>query len=96
MAASVGKEASNKQLIWRDYVTGSPKESDMYVKTSTIKLEIPNGSKAVLLKNLYLSCDPVMRIRMNRAEDSIFTSYTPSSVSLYLRVPIYSNTQQFL
>ena len=94
--ASVGKEVSNKQLILRDYVTGSPKESDMYVKTSTIKLEIPNGSKAVLLKNLYLSCNPVMRIRMNRAEDSIFTSYTPSSVSLYLRVHIYSNTQQFL
>ncbi|KAK4566288.1 hypothetical protein RGQ29_002505 [Quercus rubra] len=51
----------------------------MYVKTSTIKLEIPNGSKAVLLKNLYLSCDPDMRIRINRAEDSIFTFYTPSS-----------------
>ena len=65
---------------------------DMYVKTSTIKLEIPNGSKAILLKNLYLSCDPVMRIYMNRAEDSIFTSYTPSSVSLYLRVHIYNNT----
>lgn len=91
MAASVGKEVSNKQLILRDYVTGSPKESDMYVKTSTIKLEIPNGSKAVLLKNLYLSCDPVMRIRMNRAEDSIFASYAPGSVSLYFHVHIYSN-----
>ena len=96
MAASVGKEVSNKQLILKDYVTGAPKESDMYVKTSTIKLEIPNGSKAVLLKNLYLSCDPVMRIRMNRAEDSIFTSYTPGLVSLYFRVHIYGNTQQFL
>ncbi|XP_030940218.1 2-alkenal reductase (NADP(+)-dependent)-like [Quercus lobata] len=62
--ASVRKEVSNKQLILRDYVTGSPKESDMYVKTSTIKLEIPNGSKAVLLKNLYLSYDPVMRIEL--------------------------------
>nr|XP_023895653.1 2-alkenal reductase (NADP(+)-dependent)-like isoform X3 [Quercus suber] len=79
MAASVGKEVSNKQLILRDYVTGSPKESDMYVETSTIKLEIPSGSKAVLLKNLYLSCDPIMRIRMNRAEDSIFASYIPGS-----------------
>ena len=96
MAASVGKEVSNKQLILRDYVTGSPKESDMYVKTSTIKLEIPNGSKAVLLKNLYLSCDPFMRIRMNRAKDSIFTSCTPGSVRLYFHVHIYSNTQQFL
>uniref|UniRef100_A0A2N9H046 Alcohol dehydrogenase-like C-terminal domain-containing protein n=1 Tax=Fagus sylvatica TaxID=28930 RepID=A0A2N9H046_FAGSY len=60
--AKVGEEVSNKQLTLRDYVTGSPKESDMYVKTSTIKLEIPDGSKAILVKNLYQSCDPVMLI----------------------------------
>ena len=80
--AKVGEEVSNKQLTLRDYVTGSPKESDMYVKTSTIKLEIPDGSKAILVKNLYQSCDPVMLICMKSVEDSIFTSYTPGSVSL--------------
>uniref|UniRef100_A0A2N9H077 Enoyl reductase (ER) domain-containing protein n=1 Tax=Fagus sylvatica TaxID=28930 RepID=A0A2N9H077_FAGSY len=39
--ASVGEEVSNKQVIFKDYVTGFPKESDMYVTTSTIKLKLP-------------------------------------------------------
>ena len=62
--ASVGEEVSNKQVIFKDYVTGFPKESDMYVTTSTIKLKLPQGSNGVLVKNLYLSCDPFIRIRM--------------------------------
>ncbi|XP_062170034.1 2-alkenal reductase (NADP(+)-dependent)-like [Alnus glutinosa] len=61
-----GEEVSNKQVIFRDYVSGSPKESDMCVTTSSIKLKVPEGSKAVLVKNLYLSCDPYMRGRMSR------------------------------
>ncbi|KAG7997080.1 hypothetical protein I3843_01G193400 [Carya illinoinensis] len=62
----VGDEASNKQLIFRDYITGLPKESDMYVTTSTIKLKVPEGFHGVLVKNLYLSCDPFMRLHMPR------------------------------
>ena len=64
MASVVGEEVSNKQVIFKDYFTGFPKESDMYVTTSTIKLKVLEGSNAVLLKNLYLSCDPYMRILM--------------------------------
>ena len=60
----VGDEVSNKQLIFRDYVIGSPKESDMYLTTGTIKLKVPEGSNAVLVKNLYLSCDPLMQFFM--------------------------------
>lgn len=53
--ASGEEEVRNKQVIFRDYVTGNPKESDMYVTTSnTIKLKVPQGSVAVLVKNLYL------------------------------------------
>ncbi|XP_059443490.1 2-alkenal reductase (NADP(+)-dependent)-like [Corylus avellana] len=69
------EEVSNKQVLLRDYVTGFPKESDMDVKTSSIKLKVPDGSKAVLVKNLYLSCDPYMRGRMNRP---IIASYIGS------------------
>ena len=79
--ANVGEEVSNKQVIFKDYVTGFPKESDMYVTTSTIKLKVPEGSNAVLLKNLYLSCDPIMRILMQPVVPSDFSSYTPGSVS---------------
>jgi NADPH-dependent curcumin reductase CurA len=88
MASVNGEEVvSNKQVIFRDYVTGFPKESDMYVTTSTIKLKVPEGSNAVLVKNLYLSCDPVMRIRMPRVHLSGFNSYTPGSVSIAVWYP---------
>ncbi|XP_062096261.1 2-alkenal reductase (NADP(+)-dependent)-like [Humulus lupulus] len=58
-------EVSNKQVLLKDYVSGFAKESDMVITSSTIKLKLPEGSKGVLVKNLYLSCDPYMRPRMN-------------------------------
>jgi NADPH-dependent curcumin reductase CurA len=83
--ASVNAEevGSNKQVILRDYVTGFPKESDMYVTTSTIQLKVPEGSNAVLVKNLYLSCDPYMRGLMRPTgsiKASYISSFTPGSV----------------
>ncbi|XP_059447336.1 2-alkenal reductase (NADP(+)-dependent)-like [Corylus avellana] len=68
------KVVSNKQVILRDYVSGFPKESDMYVTTGTVKLKVPQGSNAILVKNLYLSCDPYMRGLM-RPATSIKASY---------------------
>ncbi|PON46712.1 Alcohol dehydrogenase superfamily, zinc-type [Parasponia andersonii] len=59
-------EVSNKQVLLRDYVSGFPKESDLYVTSSTLKLKLLQGSKGVLVKNLYLSCDPYMRNRMQK------------------------------
>ncbi|EXB88295.1 NADP-dependent alkenal double bond reductase P2 [Morus notabilis] len=55
-------EVRNKQVILKDYVSGRvPKESDMIIVTSsTLKLKLPEGSKGVLVKNLYLPCDPTM------------------------------------
>ena len=75
------EEVSNKQVIFRDYVSGFPKESDMYMTTSTISLKVPEGSKAVVVKNLYLSCDPYMRPRMSYTTDSYIHSFKPGSVS---------------
>ncbi|XP_062170100.1 2-alkenal reductase (NADP(+)-dependent)-like [Alnus glutinosa] len=81
MASVKGEEAvRNKQVILRDYVTGYPKESDMYVTTGSIKLKVPEGSNSVLVKNLYLSCDPYMRNRMEPAANaSYIPSFTPGS-----------------
>ncbi|KAK9288825.1 hypothetical protein L1049_017290 [Liquidambar formosana] len=72
-----GEEVANKQVIFKDYISGFPKESDMYVTTGTIRLEVPEGSKAVLVKNLYLSCDPYMRTRMTKMEGSYIDSFEP-------------------
>ncbi|KAF2298303.1 hypothetical protein GH714_021591 [Hevea brasiliensis] len=78
---SEGAVVSNKQVIFKDYVSGFPKESDMYVTTTSTKLKVPEGSKAVLVKNLYLSCDPYMRGRMSNlaSEDPQFSPFQPGS-----------------
>ncbi|KAL9432066.1 hypothetical protein AB3S75_027140 [Citrus x aurantiifolia] len=69
---------SNKQVILKNYVSGFPKETDMYVTTSLIELKVPKGSNGVLLKNLYLSCDPYMRPRMTKdMEGSYIESFEP-------------------
>ncbi|RVW14016.1 2-alkenal reductase (NADP(+)-dependent) [Vitis vinifera] len=74
-----GEAVSNKQVIFRDYVSGFPKESDMYGTTSTISLKVPKGSEAVLVKNLYLSCDPYMRSRMRNIQGSYVDPFKPGS-----------------
>ncbi|WCJ21847.1 Zinc-binding dehydrogenase family protein [Euphorbia peplus] len=72
-------EVSNKQVILKDYVSGFPKEADMYLNTCNINLKVPEGSSnCVLLKNLYLSCDPYMRGRMSNSPSSE-SSFTPGS-----------------
>ncbi|WCJ21854.1 Zinc-binding dehydrogenase family protein [Euphorbia peplus] len=73
-------EIRNKQVLLKNYVTGFPKDSDMEVVTSSMKLKIPEDTKdAVLVKNLYLSCDPYMRNFMNNSDPNSSTrpSYQP-------------------
>ncbi|KAL6976096.1 2-alkenal reductase (NADP(+)) [Sarracenia purpurea var. burkii] len=72
-------EVSNKQIVLRDYVSGSPKETDMAARSGTIRLKVEDGSSAVVVKNLYLSCDPYMRGRMQKSDGSYVESFTPGS-----------------
>ncbi|XVE84386.1 hypothetical protein DITRI_Ditri17bG0008300 [Diplodiscus trichospermus] len=72
----------NKLVILKNYVSdGVPKESDMEVRESSIQLKVPEGTQhAILLKNLYLSCDPYMRNRMKKLEKpSYVASFEPGS-----------------
>ncbi|KAM0052644.1 putative oxidoreductase [Helianthus debilis subsp. tardiflorus] len=74
------EQVQNKQIILKDYVNGFPKESDMpLITSSSIHLNLPEGSNAVLLKNLYLSCDPYIRGRMSESKGSYVDSFTPGS-----------------
>ncbi|KAK9288089.1 hypothetical protein L1049_016536 [Liquidambar formosana] len=76
-----GEVVSNKQVIFRDYITGFPKEKDLILSTGTIHLKVPEVSNAVVVKNLYLSCDPYMRFCMQgEANISDSPSYIPGSV----------------
>ena len=76
---------ANKKVVFKHYITGFAKESDMeVVTTDTIQLKVPEKSKAVLIKNLYLSCDPYVRILMTKSDvhDSLETvpTFVPGSV----------------
>ncbi|OMO84007.1 Alcohol dehydrogenase superfamily, zinc-type [Corchorus capsularis] len=75
----------NKQLIFNKYVSeGLPKESDMEIRESSIQLKVPEGNKdAILLKNLYLSCDPYMRNRMKKLETPSFSFETGKPLNGY-------------
>ncbi|KAJ4723844.1 2-alkenal reductase (NADP(+)-dependent) [Melia azedarach] len=76
--AGNGEVVSNKQVIFKNFVEGFPKETDMYVKTSSVSLKAEEGSNAVVVKNLYLSCDPYMRTRMTFNPDpSELSSFVP-------------------
>ncbi|XP_004510170.1 2-alkenal reductase (NADP(+)-dependent)-like [Cicer arietinum] len=70
-------QVRNKQVILRDYVSGFPKESDMKIVDSIITLKLPQGSNELLLKNLYLSCDPYMRILMTKDTSAGLGAHTP-------------------
>lgn len=76
MANTEAATVTNKQIIFRDYVSGFPRESDLNLTTTTIDLRLPEGSTSVLVKNLYLSCDPYMRICMGKP-DPLSSSLVP-------------------
>ncbi|KAF8041608.1 hypothetical protein BT93_A0262 [Corymbia citriodora subsp. variegata] len=76
----------NKQVIFRDFLPKGafPKESDMEVTESTVELTgaVAESSEGVLVKNLYLSCDPFMRNRMRKLanpSESYIASFEPGS-----------------
>ena len=84
-APVVEPEVKNKQILFRDFLTGYPKESNMVLSTGTIRLKLPSceqgsDSKAILVKNLYLSCDPFMRHMMTPEGGGYAPPYTPGSV----------------
>lgn len=81
--AAEAEVVRNKQVLLKDYVIGFPKESDFIISTeNTMSLKVPENSEGVLLKNLYLSCDPYFRALMIKPDHSIktpFPAFTPGS-----------------
>lgn len=79
MGEELAMRFGNRQVVLNNYIKGSVVESDMSVRDSAVSAEIPDG--AVLLKNLYLSCDPYMLARMKKLESHYVESFTLGSVS---------------
>ncbi|XP_074281306.1 2-alkenal reductase (NADP(+)-dependent)-like [Silene latifolia] len=81
MAEEGSGHVRNKQVMFKDYITGFPEESDMYVNTdNTVILKLPEDSNGILLKNLYLSVDPYLRLLMQKFNTSgVFSPFTPNT-----------------
>ncbi|ERN09885.1 hypothetical protein AMTR_s00013p00130980 [Amborella trichopoda] len=71
---ALGEAVKNMQIILKNYVTGSPKETDFEMVPSSLKLKVPEGSRGVLVKNLYLSCDPYLRFSMSKPKTPSYSS----------------------
>lgn len=78
----LGKTVENKQIIFKGYIGGIPKETDMELKIGKkMNLEkVPRGSNGILVKNFYLSCDPFMRGRMRDFTGSYLPPFVPGEV----------------
>nr|QCX36392.1 RDCT44 [Piper methysticum] len=74
----MGAVVPNKQVLFKDYVVGFPKESDMVVTAGEITLRLPeDAGNSVLVKSLYLSCDPYLRSFMSKLVGSNAQSFVP-------------------
>jgi len=77
--------ARNRKVVLRGYIDRAPREDDMeLVDGGALELRVPEcagGGPAVLVKNLYLSCDPYMRGRMRDFQGSYIPPFKPGSVS---------------
>ncbi|KAL0921063.1 hypothetical protein M5K25_008094 [Dendrobium thyrsiflorum] len=62
-----------KKVVLKNYVSGFPKLSDFEVVETddAIRSVPPEGSEAVVVKNLYLSCDPYMRHLMSTNKEPL-------------------------
>lgn len=71
-------------MVLKRYVTGFPTEDDMELVVAAagaVTLAVPPGSRSVLVKNLYLSCDPYMRGRMSKHDDGSYVQdFVPGEV----------------
>ncbi|PAN27138.1 hypothetical protein PAHAL_5G061100 [Panicum hallii] len=74
--------ARNRKVVLRGYIDRAPREDDMeLVDGGDVALRVPGGAGAptVLVKNLYLSCDPYMRGRMRDFHGSYIPPFKPGS-----------------
>ncbi|KAK8573085.1 hypothetical protein V6N13_099900 [Hibiscus sabdariffa] len=72
-------EASNMKVVLKHYISGSAQETDMLLTAGTMKLKAPKDSNAVVVKNLFLSCDPDMIFKMTGLKREHCDPYTLGS-----------------
>lgn len=63
-------EVTNKFIVMKAQIEGSPQESDFELKTELLSLSILSGSKDVIVNNIYVSIDPYQLNRMKSYSSS--------------------------
>eukprot|EP00262_Sarcandra_glabra_P005972 TRINITY_DN17947_c0_g1_i1.p1 TRINITY_DN17947_c0_g1~~TRINITY_DN17947_c0_g1_i1.p1 ORF type:complete len:348 (-),score=60.28 TRINITY_DN17947_c0_g1_i1:1380-2423(-) len=63
-------EVKNNYVTLKNYIEGSPTESDFEIRNVAVALTVEPGSKDVIVKNLYLSIDPYQMNRMKKHKSS--------------------------
>ncbi|KAK3166201.1 hypothetical protein QOZ80_1AG0042700 [Eleusine coracana subsp. coracana] len=73
--------ARNRKVVLRGYIDRAPRVDDMeLVDGGDVALRVPeDAGPAMLVKNLYLSCDPYMRGRMRDFHGSYIPPFKPGS-----------------
>ncbi|CAO2193170.1 unnamed protein product [Urochloa humidicola] len=75
--------ATNRRVILKEYVEGYPREEHMELLPATevpLRLAGDDPPGSVLVRNLYLSCDPYMRLKMSRPLHKSYTdAFVPGS-----------------
>ncbi|XP_047333045.1 NADPH-dependent oxidoreductase 2-alkenal reductase-like [Impatiens glandulifera] len=61
---------SNRYVVIKNFINGTPNESNFEIKTDSISLSIPRGSGVVIVKTLYSSIDPYQLNRMKESSPS--------------------------
>lgn len=63
-------EVENKHIIIKHAIDGLPTESDFELRSAPLVLSVAQGSKEVIVKNLFLSIDPYQLNRMKTSSSS--------------------------
>lgn len=88
----------NKQISFKGYIDRAPEITDMELKISNFSISKVMTSMEdgeILVKNLYLSCDPYMRGRMRDFHASYIPPFRPSSVPTFLLFIFFSPFLRF-
>ncbi|KAL6626532.1 hypothetical protein ACP70R_030258 [Stipagrostis hirtigluma subsp. patula] len=82
--ATATATAMNRRVILKEYVEGYPREEHMELLPGVevpLRLTGDEPAGSVLVKNLYLSCDPYMRPKMSRPLRQSYTAaFVPGAV----------------
>ena len=92
----MAETVDNKQIVLKEYIRGYPKESDMATQVSKMSLKVPHGSNGIVVKNLYLSCDPYMRSRMTKSTAVYVEAFTPGQVIILFSCLLLDPSISFL